>query len=240
MPYVNRASGSRAPSKRRGRSTALAAARAKLQLFHRSGPTPDTDAYWRWLQIAARLGDPDAQLEVGAHYLDGLLDSAGKVIAHRNSRAAVQWFRRAAEQGIAGAQLNLGYCIDTGTGTRRDPQAARRWYMRAYRQGDAAAASNIATMYRDANDDARSFAWYERAAAMGDGDALLEVGKHLLDGRGVRTDERRAMKCFRRAARSRAITEAGREEATALLARRPAASRAPQPRPVDARRRRTR
>ncbi|MGC4118584.1 MAG: tetratricopeptide repeat protein [Myxococcales bacterium] len=200
-------------------TTTLAEARARLKLFHWSGPTPDLSAYWRWLRLAARLGDPDSQLEVGTYHLDGLRDPTGKVIVRRNPQAALRWFRRAAEQGNSGAQLDLGYCLDTGTGTRRNPEAARRWYLRAYRQGDSAAASNLATMYRDAKDVAKAFAWFERAAAMGDGDALLEVGKQLLEGRGIRRDESRALKCFWRAVRSRSITEAGREEALALLSR---------------------
>jgi TPR repeat protein len=55
--------------------------------------------------------------------------------------------------------------------------------------------------------------WYRRAAASGDGDALVEVGQRYYTGVGVRRDPKRAVGYFRDAITSRDISQAGRENA---------------------------
>jgi TPR repeat protein len=55
--------------------------------------------------------------------------------------------------------------------------------------------------------------WYRRAAASGDGNALVEVGRRYYAGIGVRRDPNRAVGCFREAITSRDISQAGRENA---------------------------
>ena len=46
----------------------------------------------------------------------------------------MRWFRRAAEQGMPHAQVNLGYSYETGTGVARDAVKAVAWYRRAAEQ----------------------------------------------------------------------------------------------------------
>ena len=46
----------------------------------------------------------------------------------QNATEAVQWYRRAAEQGNANAQLNLGSMYEYGTGVERDFIQAQKWY----------------------------------------------------------------------------------------------------------------
>ena len=48
-------------------------------------------------------------------------------------------YRKAAEQGKAIAQYNLGYCYEKGLGVVKDPTEAVKWYRKAAEQGDAAA-----------------------------------------------------------------------------------------------------
>ena len=48
-------------------------------------------------------------------------------------------YRKAAEQGKAIAQYNLGYCYEKGLGVGKDPTEAVKWYRKAAEQGDAAA-----------------------------------------------------------------------------------------------------
>jgi TPR repeat protein len=55
--------------------------------------------------------------------------------------------------------------------------------------------------------------WYRRAAACGDGDALVELGRGYYSGIGARPDPKQAVRLFRRAIISRSITQAGREDA---------------------------
>jgi TPR repeat protein len=73
------------------------------------------------------------------------------------------------------------------------------WYKRAARQGDSSAACNIAQIYANRRNQRRAFFWYERAAAMNDGDALVEVGVRCYEGNGVLRDPKYAFRCFRKA-----------------------------------------
>jgi TPR repeat protein len=50
---------------------------------------------------------------------------------------AVQWYRKAAEQGLAQAQYNLGFMYDKGRGVRQDDAQAVAWYRKAAEQGYA-------------------------------------------------------------------------------------------------------
>ena len=49
---------------------------------------------------------------------------------------AVRWYRKAAEQGNANAQCNLGMAYQSGEGVRQDYEEARKWYRRAIEGGN--------------------------------------------------------------------------------------------------------
>ena len=130
-------------------------------------------------------------------------------------------FRRLLREVAAGdddAMLNLGYCYDTGVGTKPNPAKAMLWYRRAYRKGSSSAAINIATVYRDQGKTRLAFAWYLRAVLLRDGSAMLEVAKCYLHGWGVRKDLGNAAKFAQRALASEFICEADEEEAAEILA----------------------
>jgi TPR repeat protein len=52
---------------------------------------------------------------------------------------AVRWYRKAAEQGDADGQFNLGFMYAKGQGVTQDQAEAVRWYRKAAEQGDAVA-----------------------------------------------------------------------------------------------------
>ena len=56
---------------------------------------------------------------------------------------AVQWYRKAAEQGNADAQNNLGLMYANGQGVKQDYQQAVQWFRKAAEQGDASAQINL-------------------------------------------------------------------------------------------------
>ena len=62
---------------------------------------------------------------------------------------AVGWFRKAAEQGDAGAQFNLGLMNKKGQGLPQDCAEAVRWFRKAAEQGDAGAQANLGLMHCD-------------------------------------------------------------------------------------------
>ena len=57
---------------------------------------------------------------------------------------AVEWYRKAAEQGLARAQYNLGCMYENGTGVAQSYEKAVEWYQKAADQGfeDAMVAFN--------------------------------------------------------------------------------------------------
>ena len=59
----------------------------------------------------------------------------------------MQWYRKAAEQGDAKAQFNLGLMYANGRGVRQDDAQAEQWYRKAAKQGDAKAQYNLGVMY---------------------------------------------------------------------------------------------
>ncbi|GHT63435.1 hypothetical protein FACS189451_10160 [Bacteroidia bacterium] len=53
-------------------------------------------------------------------------------------------FKKAAEQGAAIAQYELGLCYENGKGVTKDYSQAAYWYKKAAEQGDAIAKVKVA------------------------------------------------------------------------------------------------
>ncbi|MDG1340027.1 MAG: tetratricopeptide repeat protein, partial [Paracoccaceae bacterium] len=60
---------------------------------------------------------------------------------------AVNWYRKAAEQGLAEAQSNLGIMYRNGQGVPQDYTEAVSWYRKAAEQGNALAQTNLGSKY---------------------------------------------------------------------------------------------
>ena len=137
-----------------------------------------------------------AQNKLGFLYEDGRLAY--------DPAEAVRWFRLAADQGDADAQLNLGYMYEYGRGVRQDPAEAARWYRLAADQGDAVAQTNLGILYEYGRgvrqDPAEAARWYRLAADQGDAVAQNKLGILYEDGLGVRQDPAEAARWYQLAA----------------------------------------
>ena len=84
---------------------------------------------------------------------------------------AVRWYRKAAEQGDASAQTNLGFMYAEGHGVAQNYAEAVRWYRKAAEQGSAIAQTNLGIMYRKgrgvAQDYVQAHKWLNIASALG-------------------------------------------------------------------------
>jgi TPR repeat protein len=167
---------------------------------------------WQSVLVRAANGDREAEWEVADRYADGCKDKRGKVIVRRSAAKAAQWFRRAAEHGSGPAQNNLGILLGNGNGVRKNVKGALLWLRKAFRAGDPCAAHNIAITYRENGDLRTAFTWFRRAAKAGDGDALIQLGIHYYWGKGVRSNPRAAVRCFRAATKAKNISEIGRDD----------------------------
>lgn len=171
------------------------------------------------LQKAAAEGNGDASWELGCEFEEGAVDDKGRLVVRPDVKRAVAAYKRAARLRSTLGLVALGYCFDLGKGVGQNKRRALECYTTAWRiDKSLTAAVNIATIHRDRGDHARAFRWWQRAANLDDGDALLDIGYLYYYGIGVRRDRAEAMRALHRATESRFISEYGREEALYHLA----------------------
>jgi len=94
---------------------------------------PQNEVAFKYAMDAAKAGLPHAQMAVA----DQLSKGRGGVA--QNIDEANAWYRSAAEQGLASAQMALGKAYEFGIGMASDVGEACRWYRRAAAQGMPAA-----------------------------------------------------------------------------------------------------
>ena len=74
----------------------------------------------------------------------------------KNHVEAAKWFRKAAEQGYANAQSNLGFMYATGNGVVKDELEAYKWWLLAGLQGEEGSKRNTLIMERRLTADQRA------------------------------------------------------------------------------------
>jgi TPR repeat protein len=80
------------------------------------------------LQRKATAGDAKAQFDLASAFAQG-------TGVPKDSAKAVEWLRKSASQGYAGAELTFGILYENGTlGVSKDPHQAAEWYMKAAKQ----------------------------------------------------------------------------------------------------------
>lgn len=105
---------------------------------------------------------------------------------HQNYREAVLWYKKAAVQGLAQAQYNLGRMYYNGTGTEQSFLNAFYWYDKAAMQGSTDAKCNIAYMYEHGQgiekNSLKALRWYKEAAMQGSVKAQYQLACMYNDG----------------------------------------------------------
>ena len=124
----------------------------------------------------AEQGDADAQAELGSYYfVEG---------GPRNYAKAAEWYRRAAEQGHAPAQFNLGVMYKKGEGVPRDYAEAAKWYRKAAEQGRVSAQGSLGGNYAlekgVPQDYVQAHKWMNLAASGVSGEKA-EIARKFLD-----------------------------------------------------------
>jgi TPR repeat protein len=116
----------------------------------------------------------------------------------------VAYWRRAAEDGVAGGQYLYGQALEVGAGVRKDPDAAVQWYRKAAVQGFAPAQAILGWCYACGigvpNDAAEAVKWCRKAADQENAAAQYQLGCFYEHGVGVAKDEAEVVKWFRKAA----------------------------------------
>ena len=102
------------------------------------------------LHKKAEAGDLDAQLKLGYVYLWGESPAPG-MLGTVDPLEAVKWYRKAAEQGDAYAQYNLGIMHIDQFVLKEDYKEAVKWFRLAALQGDAGAIYELGGLYFQGN-----------------------------------------------------------------------------------------
>lgn len=123
------------------------------------GVSADLAEAARWFGMAAEQAHAGAQVELGNIHFAGVPRHMGNLAAGqgipipKDYKRALDWYRKAAEQGYPAGQNNVGTMYEFGMGVRRDPAQAESWYRKAAEKGYERARSNLARMetYNRAN-----------------------------------------------------------------------------------------
>ena len=116
------------------------------------------------------------------------------VYGEENPTAAqiAEW-RKAADQGFADAQYNIGVYYAKGKGVPQDYAKAVKWYRKAAEQGLAAAQYNLGVYYAKGQgvtkNEIEAVTWYRKAAEQGHAMAQGNLGAHYWNGDGVVKNE---------------------------------------------------
>ncbi len=109
---------------------------------------------------------------------------------------SAEWFRKAAEQGLADAQNCLGYCYYSGQGVSKDYAQSVEWYRKAAEQGDKFGQLYLGHCYRDGRgvtqNHLEAVAWLRKSAEQGYCEAQADLGRCYYSGNGVSIDYRQA------------------------------------------------
>lgn len=162
--------------------------------------------------VLAKEGDPKAQFNVGLIYANG------KGVK-KDSYQAMEWYKKAAEQGDTAAQYNLAKLIAQRPDSE-DPRALERiryWYEKAAESGRKEALNDLALLYLKGKgvekNEVRAFELFRKAARMGDAAAQINAALIYAWGEGVPNNKIKAYKNLKKA------LSQGRAEASAYLER---------------------
>ena len=117
---------------------------------------------------AAKQGDAEAQLHLGAMY------HTGQGVT-QDYEKALKWYSLAVIQGKAKAKAALGFMYDQGHGVPQDYQEAAKWYRLAAEHGLAMAQSMLGEMYLEGKGVPQDYMfahmWWNLAGSNGHKDA---------------------------------------------------------------------
>lgn len=148
-------------------------------------------------RVAAELGNPTAQNNLGWLYANGLG-------VERDQKEAYKWYSLAAEQDEIYALSNLGDFYANGVVVEEDQAKAVEYYTRAADKGLAMAQTRLGCAYFHGQgtkqDQEKAVQLFLKAAEQGDSDAQYILGICFHEGIGTAKDDQVGIKWYRKAA----------------------------------------
>jgi TPR repeat protein len=121
----------------------------------------------------------------------------------QNFEQVFEWYK-AADQGDAVAQYNLGVCYNLAHGIEQNFEQAVYWYTKAAHQGLAEAQNNLGVCYAFGHGIGKNFKqavhWYKKAADQGHAEAQHNLGICYYLGHGIGQNFEQAFEWYTKAA----------------------------------------
>ena len=152
------------------------------------------------------VADEVAELMLGFPIEDvGLImEFANDAYDKKQYKDAFGYYKLAAEQGCAYAQLRLGICYINGRGVEKNDAKALQWYLDAAKQGETTAQLYLGGCYYTGKgvkeDYFEAVKWWRKAAEYDVIEAQFNLGVCYANGQGVEQDQTEAVKWYRKAA----------------------------------------
>lgn len=166
-----------------------------------NGVPKDVREAYQWIFKAASQGEPKAWTSMGIFY-DSSFPEGNALVGGSDDAKAAEWYRKAAEAGVAVAQSKLAMCYRRGKGVKKDVHEAYQWCLKSADQGDPYAFCQLGDFYRTSlaelnpmvggANDATAFSWYRKAADKNYSVGQRLVGVCFMSGIGVEKDLRQA------------------------------------------------
>ena len=122
----------------------------------------------------------------------------------RNYSDALFWYKKAAEQGNANAQVNLGRMYKDGLGVERNYSEAFSWFKKSAEQGNSNAQFFLGLLYMDGfgveQNYTEAFSWYKKSAEQGVAGAQCNLGLLYEEGKGVAQNYTEAFRWYKKSA----------------------------------------
>ncbi|MDS1821269.1 tetratricopeptide repeat protein [Vibrio parahaemolyticus] len=122
------------------------------------------------------------------------------VFSIQDDKEAVKWYRKAAEQGHADAQHNLGTMYNQGKGVPKNDKEAVKWYRKAAEQGHAEAQFQLGLMHTYGvgvlENHKKGLSWLRKAAEQEHATAQKLIGTMYVLGLGTPQNKTKAYMWF--------------------------------------------
>ena len=127
----------------------------------------------------------------GAMWGDAQSDFDKGLAAYKVSKhtEAVKWWRTAAKQGDAVAQVNLGWMYAQGNGVTQDYAEAVKWWRKVAEQGHKHAQIKLGVMYKEGNgvtqDTIAAHMWFNIAAKNRSSEWSIDIVEEAANHRDI-------------------------------------------------------
>ena len=113
-----------------------------------------------------------------------------------DAQQSFAWFHKAAEQGNANAQAEVGWAYRNGQGVEQDESQSVMWFLKSAEQGNSSAQYGLGMAYASgkgvSKDPQQAIVWYEKSAQQGHAKAQAALAEIKAKGPDVAKDMKSA------------------------------------------------